>query len=356
MELAWDLILLVVALAVLVKLADVIVDSVLTLSRRYRLPRSVVGASVAAAATSAPELATNLAAVASARGDAQAAAVASIGVGSILGSAVFNLTVVVGLVALVGTTALTRSVMTRDGSVYAAATCLAVAAMAFIGIGDAALSRLEGLFLLAAYLGYVFWLVRDARAERARIGPVAEPERAVEAEVNEGEPDDGPNVSHPVLRLCGAVLMIAVAAHFLVESTRGLAELGASTLGIGATATSGFLSLIVVAGATSIPDALTSLAAARRGEGALAVSNALGSNTFDILVGIGLPALIVGGYAVSREMIISGVFLVGTAVWVPIFLSGRSGLGRMHAVVLFGFYALFLALVVWLTASTVLPW
>jgi cation:H+ antiporter len=101
----------------------------------------------------------------------------------------------------------------------------------------------------------------------------------------------------------------------------------------------------VVAAATSVPDALASLAAARRGEASLAVANAIGSNTFDILICIGLPIAIIGRRTVAPVTVASGVFLLMATVVLLASLWRRPTLTRAKGIILLTMYAVFLVLV-----------
>lgn len=118
----------IVALAVI---ANPLVDAVLDLGRLLRIPPAIAGATLAAMATSAPELATNIAALVAAK----EGVAANIGMGTILGSAVFNLVLIIGLVALVRRTRVRRSVWVRDGGVYAGSVVLLLVLLCFVDLG-----------------------------------------------------------------------------------------------------------------------------------------------------------------------------------------------------------------------------
>ena len=102
----------------------------------------------------------------------------------------------------------------------------------------------------------------------------------------------------------------------------------------------------MVAAATSVPDLFASLAAARRGEGSLAVSNAIGSNTFDLLICIGLPFGIIGGQQIIGDVALSGGFLLLTAVVLIGLTQSGWSVTRSKGAILLGLYLLFVLLVV----------
>ena len=318
----------VVCLVVLAKIADVIVDAVLAIAHHYRIPPTIAGATLAAAATSAPELGTNFFALLSARaGDGEVAA--SIGLGSIFGSAVFNLTVIVALVGLFGDGQLTRRMVLRDNLAYIVSIVATLTFVSFLGTPDNALGRYEGMICVAIYLVYALVLARDRLSQ---IGL-------------EKEADGVGSGSRPFVKLIVSIALIAVACHFLVDSTRHLATVVADALDLDPAAAASFISLVVVAAATSVPDALTSVAAARRGHSGLAVGNAVGSNTFDMLICTGLPAAIFGGYTANDLVVISGVCLLATALILPVLLFRGWRVSRSAAVILLACYAAFVAVV-----------
>jgi Ca2+/Na+ antiporter len=152
-------------------------------------------------------------------------------------------------------------------------------------------------------------------------------------------------VGWALAKLLAAVALIGLASHLLVASTRLLATALHVAAGWNHADTTGLLSVVVIAAATSAPDAFTSLAAARRGEGSMAVANAVGSNTFDILVCLGLPAAVMGGRPVSALVRVTGGFLLMSAVLVLGLGLRQPVLKRRHGLQLLGLYLTFLLLV-----------
>jgi cation:H+ antiporter len=322
------------SLVALAALTDVMVGAVVAIADRYRIPGSIAGATLAATATSAPELGTNVFALLAASEDAAAA---NIGIGTIVGSAIFNLAIVVGLVGIAGGCTISKRVVWRDGTVYAAAASILLVMVAVTGTVPLTIGRIEGVALVFAYGGYLFWLIRDARRNN--------PSTSIDGK------DQSTSVGPNIAKLVITILLVAAACHFLVESTRFLARVTVGVLGLDPSAVTAVLSLVVVAAATSAPDALTSLAAARRGEGSMAVSNAIGSNTFDILICLGLPVAVVGGRTVSPMILYSAVFLLLTTVLLIALAVRGWSITRPKGVVLIISYGLFLGLVGGLLAS-----
>ena len=287
---------LIVCLVVLARSADALVDVVVVLSHKLDLPEGVAGATLAAAATSAPEFGTTvfslLRSTTSPGGGAE-----NIGIGTVLGSAVFNLAMILGVVGLLGGTPIERKVLSRDGLAYALSV---IALILALGFGPTGLSRSEGIGLLAGYALYMLWIARDTKAAR---GAAERP--SVESEQSS---------LRAWFRLVWIILIVGVACHYLVVSTAGLARNVADLVSVSNTRMISILSLVVVAAGSSLPDLFTSVSALKKGRGSLAVGNAIGSNTFDLLVCVGLPYAVMGGRAVASEVVYAGWYLLATVV------------------------------------------
>ena len=318
------------AVVALAWLTDKLVDGVTLLMRRLRIPGSVAGATLAAASTSAPELATALFGLRAARGGA--ASVEDLGMASIFGSALFNVAVIVAVVAVIAPLAVERYTILRDGLSYALALALLLLLL-FVGGPRGALTRLEALGLVSAYLIYLFWLWRDAQIARLHIEL---PDHLAGAGWWEST---GRGIADFALGLVG----ILIASHWLVESTRVLAEAGGRAFGLDERSITTLVAALAVAAGTSIPDLLTSIAAARRGEVSLALSNALGSNTFDVLICLGVPYALIGGEPVTDAVLASGFWALGATVLLIGWLLKEKKLGAFLSTALVVIYGAFVA-------------
>jgi cation:H+ antiporter len=249
-----DIVMVVAGLLLLLGGGEALVRGAVAFATRMKLPMAVTGAVVLGFGTSMPELLTSL--------SAAFTGAPGIAIGNVLGSNIANILLILGLAALVSPIIAT-SEDAEDRIWLVAATVLGLGAIAV----GATVGRLEGAILLLA-LGLYIW-----RALARDVGPEAVP----------AVPDLGP----PAMTgfLVGGLLALIGGAYLLVEGASGIAEaLGVSETVIG---------LTVVAVGTSLPELATSLAAARRGEGALALGNVLGSNVFNLLAILGLTALAV---------------------------------------------------------------
>lgn len=249
---------LVLGFALLVWGADKFVAGASALARRLGVSPLLVGLTVVAFGTSAPELAVSVTAALKGANE--------IAVGNVLGSNLFNLLVVAGLSAVFCPLVMDRTLLRRDWPLSIGA-AIALFAMLLTGGG---LSRTEGVILLAGFACVMASQIRPALRGR-QTAPQAE------ADVQ----------MTPALIAVNIVLgliCIIVGGQLSVEGATGIARL----FGLSET----LIGLTIVAFGTSLPELVTSIAAARRGENDIAMGNVIGSNLFNILLILGVSASI----------------------------------------------------------------
>ncbi|GJQ63065.1 MAG: sodium:calcium antiporter [Melioribacteraceae bacterium] len=246
------LLILVVCLIGLWKGADIIVLSASRIAKKLGMSDLVIGLTVIAFATSAPEFAVTVSAALADKSD--------ISVGNVVGSNIFNLFFILGLVAVVGTVKSTKKMVYRDGTVL-----IGTSILLFIFLYDLTLSQFEGaifLFLLVAYLAYLF-VHKDPEAEFH---------------------DDGDFKWYHSFQFIAGTAIIVVSGHYFVDSASEIARiLGVSEWAIGVT---------IVAAGTSAPEMATSLVAVIKGRHGMSAGNLIGSDIFNLLGVLGVASLI----------------------------------------------------------------
>lgn len=287
-----QILLAAVGLALLTVAADHLVLGSSRLATRLRIPPVVVGVVVIGLGTSAPEFLVS--GVAAARGDA------GIAVGNIVGSNILNLTLILGVAALVAPVAVTSAIVRREVP-------LAVAAMVvFAFVAWAGLSPLTGAVLTVLAVAAVLLLLRWAGHSRAEMGLASEVQGFTASPATVDVPVPASRLRGWVepVRALAALLAVLAGAQLLVGNAAAIAaDFGVSQVIIGFT---------LVAVGTSLPELVTALAAQRRGESDLVVGNLFGSNLFNSLIGgaivgfasAGTPAK--AGVALLVTMILSG--------------------------------------------------
>ncbi len=252
MDIFVDIVIILACIVLIGKGAIWLVDSAARIARRMGISELVIGLTVVAFGTSAPEFGVTILAAYRDMSD--------ISVGNIVGSNIFNLGFILGGTAIIRSLGTNKTLIRRDGSFL-----LFGAILLTVFLWDLSLTRYEGVILftsLFAYLGYLYW----------------------KREVIETEEPVGDLRRRDIPLLLLGMGMVVGGSHFLVESAVDVAEvLGVSEWVIGAT---------VIAAGTSTPEFATSLVAALRGRHGMSVGNLIGSDIFNLFGVLGLAAIL----------------------------------------------------------------
>lgn len=251
-----QIILLALGFLMLIKGADWFVGGASGIARRFGIPQLVIGLTIVAMGTSAPEAAVSI--TAALRGNA------SITIGNVVGSNILNILIILGLSSVIVPLAVARSTIRAEIPFMTAITVL------LLGLGlDGTISLADGVVLTAAFVLYLVDLFVMARKN-----PEPEPEA-----------EDLPQLGKALLGLVIGLIFIVWGSDVTVDAAAAIARFfGMSDR---------FIGLTIVALGTSLPELFTSVTAARRGNADIAIGNIVGSNIFNILFVVGLSALIV---------------------------------------------------------------
>ncbi len=313
-----DIGLVLVGLVVLTVGADALVRGAGALALRVGLSPLVVGLTVVAFGTSSPELAVSA--------EAAYTGNSAIALGNVVGSNLFNITLILGLAALIRAMTVDRALVRRDIPVMLGATVLPC-----LFLIDGVVGRLEGIALLACLVGYTTVSIRASRREsRAAASGMTDDVRA--AAVAARKP-----LWWSLGLLAAGLVALVVGAGWLLDGAVGLAtSVGVSPAIIG---------LTLVAAGTSLPELATSVVAARNGAPEIALGNVVGSNTFNGLGVLGVAAVLspVGQGGVTwptlGAMLAASALAFGLVAW-------RGRLGRAEGAVLVLAYAAYVVLLV----------
>jgi cation:H+ antiporter len=260
--------LVVLGLLLLVGGGELLLRGAVGAATLLRLPPAVIGLTIVAVGTSVPELAVSLAAGVQGKPD--------ITVGNVVGSNIFNATVIIGLCALIRPVPLEGNILRLE---YPVLVLVTLAALAVCEHG--VVNRLDGVFFLAAYAAFTAYLVRLVRE---KVTPAEL--HSLRREATElAEVVDRP----PRWWVVGLLIVLGVALLAVgVEVTlRGAVDLGAR-LGL----SERVIGLTIVAAGTGAPEVVVSVVSALRGRSDVAVGNVIGSNLFNVLGILGLSALV----------------------------------------------------------------
>ena len=314
-----NILILAAGFAVLIKGADLFVDGSVALAKHFRVPALIIGLTIVAFGTSAPELAVST--TAAIRGSNE------IALSNVVGSNIFNLLMVLGLCAVLRPVPVETNVLKRDfpaSLVPTVALFFLVGGTSLIGGGLAGkemlsvagtVTRPMAAGLLVLFAGYLFFLIRSAKKNP--------------------EEDDG-EAPKFTKKKCALVLVIGCAmiiggGQAVVYSAQEVAR----ALGMSET----LIGLTVVALGTSLPELVTSMVAARKGELQLAVGNAVGSNIFNLLLILGVSALI-HPVAVNVASVWDMLILIGiTAMTLVFSCTGKKQISRGEGLAMVLVYA-----------------
>ena len=268
--------LIIIGAAFVILGADKLTEGAAALARKMKMSEMIIGLTIVAAGTSAPELFSSLVSALKDKPD--------MAVGNVLGSNIFNAMLIVGCAAMVAPMTITKSTVRKDipFAVFASMLLMALCADGFdsIELKGKMISRIDGILLLIGFIVFMAYTLRGAK------GP-----DAPEAATSSAEMKAWKSVLYVVLGLAGLV----IGSNLFVDSASSVA----SSLGV----SDGVIGLTIVAGGTSLPELATSVVAARKGQSAMAIGNVIGSNVFNILFILSLTAII-------SPMEINGITLV----------------------------------------------
>lgn len=316
---------LVAGFVLLIKGADWFVDSASTIAKKMSISPIIIGLTIIAFGTSAPEAVVSIIAALEGNGDMVA--------GNVVGSNIINITLVLGLTVIVAPIAVEREVADRD-TIFALGAAvlmlLLVGERWYSGAEDSIISRVDGMILLVGLAFYMFYIFK--KAKRAKV-PTLDDEVRVKA----ADEARGAGWTRLIIVLLVGLAGIILGGELVVSSATEIAvALGMSQALVG---------LTIVALGTSLPELVTSVMAAFKGETQMALGNMIGSNILNILFVTGLASVIMP-LAVSRIIIFDMVLVILATLLLFIFAKTEHHLRRSEGVVLVVFYLVYLVFII----------
>lgn len=313
-----DFIILIIGFFLLIKGADIFVDGASSIAKKIGIPSVIVGLTIVSLGTSAPELAVSL--ISSFNGNN------GIAVGNVLGSNLFNTLVVLGGTAIVAPLIIKKCTIKRDyitTLLVTILTCFLI--FGLVPKSENMLSRISGIILLVVCIIYMFILVKAAKKD------------SVKDEESTSEIKMSKNI---LLSLIG-VVGIVFGGNLVVDSATNIAyALGMSEKLVG---------LTIVAVGTSLPELVTSIVAALKGENDIALGNVLGSNIFNLVLILGASATI-NPITVSGVMVIDFIILIAVTLFIGALIffnkNEEKRLGRLEGIILVGMYVAYLVYII----------
>jgi cation:H+ antiporter len=289
MEIFIQIVFLVLGFVMLIKGADWFVEGASALADKLGIPPLVIGLTIVAMGTSAPEAAISI--------SASIKSSADIAVGNVLGSNIMNVLLILGLTSIITPLAVQKSTIKYEIPFV----ILITAVFGFLGLSDNTLGIFDGIILwvlFIAYLAYLFIMAKKGKAQQE-------------------EEEEKPKESLPQLLIFGAIgiALVIVGSNITVDAATSLARIfGMSER---------FIGLTIVAFGTSLPELVTSVTAGLKKKADIAVGNIVGSNIFNILFVIGTSALITP-VAYQSEFLIDTIVCILTVVLLLVCVLNKS--------------------------------
>ncbi|RUO77777.1 calcium/sodium antiporter [Idiomarina seosinensis] len=330
--------LLVIGLVLLIVGADGLVKGASRLAEKMGIPAVVIGLTVVAFGTSAPELAVSI--------NSAVADKTELAMANVVGSNIFNLLFILGLAAVITPLAISKQLIRQDVPIM-----VLVTGLVFYMAMDGLLSLWESVvlvILLVVYTGFLF--IQGKKSEPLATRSNSSDKAAAVAVKNYP-------VWQSLLWLIVGLALLIVGANLLVSSAVDIARaFGVSEAIIG---------LTILAIGTSLPEVVTSIVASIKGQKDIAVGNVVGSNTFNLLAVLGISGLVSGQGLVGNAQLIEQDLLVmlGVAVLaLPLVITGNT-LSRLEGGLFFGLYVLYTTLLigaakneVWVGTLSAITW
>lgn len=312
---ATTLILFVIGIALLILGAELLVRGASRLAAAFGISPLVIGLTVVAYGTSAPEMAVSV--------QSALAGQADIALGNVVGSNIFNVLFILGLSALIVPLVVAQQLIKLEVPLM-----IGVSVLTLLFALDGSINRWEGIVLFSGIIAYTFFVILQSRKENAEVQAEYEQEFGKE----KIKPAAGKAMLVQIVYVIAGLGLLVLGARWLVNGAVALAQsMGVSELVIG---------LTIVAAGTSLPEVATTIVASIRGERDIAVGNVVGSNLFNILSVLGLTALVApNGINVAPAALRFDipVMLAVAVACLPIFITGNM-IARWKGALFLGYY------------------
>lgn len=297
-----DYLILAGGLALILLGANYLVEGASSIAKRFGLSEFIIGVTIVGIGTSSPEMVASI--MAAIKGSAEMA------IGNVVGSNIFNTLVILGVTGLIAPLTITKSNIKKDIPINIVVTAMLVLLgmnLTIFGLGKDQLSRLDGAIMLAIFLWYILSSFRSGKSEN-----------------NEEEGIKIQPIWLSAIMIAGGLAALIFGGRFFVNGAESIAR----SLGV----SDKFIAITVMAAGTSMPELATSIVAAVKGRGQLALGNILGSNISNILLILGITSMI-SPLSFSGISIVDMIVLAVAAVliFLSAFMFKKKELDRFEA-------------------------
>lgn len=296
-------VILIIGFFFLIKGADLFVDGAASIARKFNIPSMVIGLTIVAMGTSAPEAAVSITSSLAGQND--------MSVANVVGSNFFNILMVLGVSAIIAKLPVQKNTIKKDTPFL-----LIVSVLLLIFAFDKNISRIEGIIFLVIFVYFLYTTVKSAKNTEGSTS-LSDNEIAVS---DNDIPTDTPMFKTIILSLIG-IAGIIFGGDMVVDSATSIATMFGMSANL--------VGLTIVAVGTSLPEFVTSIVAIKKGETEIAIGNVIGSNIFNILLVLGLATAIFP-IAISTFALIDIVFMVAITILLYLFMKKDNCLVKKH--------------------------
>lgn len=321
MELLKAILILVIGFVLLIKGADFFVEGSSSVAKKFHVPAMLIGMTIVAMGTSLPECAVSV--------TASLANNNSLAVSNVIGSNIFNLMVVCGACALFSPLTIRQDTLKKEFPL----SIICAALMLVLGYIGMTLGHIDGIIFLVLFVGYLLWMIQSAKKARAAV--LSDPGQSGQIEQAEFVEE---NIAilptwKSLVFIIGGMIAIKFGGDFVVDGASSIA----SSMGLSQT----LIGLTIVAMGTSLPELVTSLVAAKKGEVDMALGNVIGSDIFNILFVLGI-ATVISPISFLMENVIDIILLIIMSVIVLAFAWTRQQINRKEGILMLLMYAAYM--------------
>lgn len=306
-------IILIIGFFFLIKGADLFVDGTSSIARKFNVPPMVIGLTIVAMGTSAPEAAVSITSSLAGQND--------MSVANVVGSNFFNILVVLGVSSVLAKLPVEKNTIKKDTPFLILVSLL----LLLFGI-NMNVSRIEGIIFLILFAYFLYYTVMSAKTASSE--SVAETATTSELEVGK----EMPMVKTILLSIVG-IIGIVLGGDMVVNSATNIA----TSFGMSAN----LVGLTIVAIGTSLPEFVTSVIAVKKGETEIAIGNVIGSNIFNILLVLGLAATI-SPINISMFALIDVVFMFAITILLYLFIKKSNSLVKYQGIIFIVVYLIYM--------------
>ncbi len=305
MSIILSLLALIIGFILLVKGADFFVDGAAGIAGKFGIPQIVIGLTIVAMGTSAPEAAVSITAAFQGNAD--------ITIGNIVGSNILNILIILGIASTITSIAIQKNTIRIEIPFM----ILISVALFLMGL-DGVITKIDGVILILLFITYLSYLFISSKKAKE------DSQEQVELRKN----------YILILFLLGGLISVIIGSKLVVYGATKIAE----AIGV----SERFIGLTVVALGTSLPELFTSVSAARKGNADIAIGNIVGSNIFNILFVVGVTSLITN-VPYQAKFTVDSAVMIGAAVmlWLCVFKTKK--LGRAAGICMLVAYAAYFA-------------